>query len=803
MKGAVLSAVVLLTACGGGSSGSSSGGGQSGAKQYDVEVRRSEHGIPHIKADNYASMGYGYGYVHAQDNICVLAEDLMTIRGERAQYLGRDGSYTIIPNGSTASNVDSDFFWRAVATDAAIAPIKANSDPEVVAATRGFVAGYNRYLRELKSGDHSGRHLACRDAAWLTEITVDDLYRRYFRLSILASSSVFVNEVANAAPPSPDNLPLPVSIPAISALDPSEMPLAGEQPFASNMYALGAEASADESMLLVNPHFPWEGTERLYLAHMQLPDAEIMGASLYGIPAALIGFNQHVAWSHTVSTAYRFTFYELTLNPADPTQYFYEGELRDMEASEITVPILEGDGTLGSETRTLYRSHFGPMLELAVSGVPVLEWSPAKAYTLRDANAENNRLINQFFRWNRAQSYEEFVDLHGSVLGVPWVNTTATGPGKPAYYGDITVVPNVPDSKVQSCGAQPLQTALGALLPGLPILDGSRAACEWDTDADAPAPGIFGPANLPSLERNDWVHNCNDSYWLSNPAQPLTGFAAIIGDEGAERTLRTRLCMLQVQRRLEGSDALPGNRFTPDLLQTVALDSAVYSAELGKQAVLDSYCQLPTLLGSSGPVDISQACSVLSAWDGKNNLDSVGGHIWREFWRGVNASSIPAALRWTTPFSADDPVNAPQGLNVLNPDIARAFADAVQALQSAGVSETAAIRDIQRSGVHEQEIPIVGGESFAGSFTIASSPAGIDDGAYDVTYGNSYVQTVTWDAEGTPKAEGFITYSQSTDPASPYYQNMTEAYSAKNWIKFPWTEAEIAEKTVEVLRLSE
>ncbi|MBM7422090.1 penicillin acylase family protein [Spongiibacter marinus] len=803
MKGAVLSAVVLLTACGGGSSGSSSGGGQGEAKQYDVEVRRSEHGIPHIKADNYASMGYGYGYVHAQDNICVLAEDLMTIRGERAQYLGRDGSYTIIPNGSTASNVDSDFFWRAVATDDAIAPIKANSDPEVVEATRGFVAGYNRYLRELKSGEHSGRHLACRDAAWLTEITVDDLYRRYFRLSILASSSVFVSEVANAAPPSPDNLPLPVSIPAISALDPSEMPLAGEQPFASNMYALGAEASTDESMLLVNPHFPWEGTERLYLAHMQLPDAEIMGASLYGVPAALIGFNQHVAWSHTVSTAYRFTFYELTLNPADPTQYFYEGELRDMEASEITVPILEGDGTLGSETRTLYRSHFGPMLELAVSGVPVLEWSPAKAYTLRDANAENNRLINQFFRWNRAQSYEEFVDLHGSVLGVPWVNTTATGPGKPAYYGDITVVPNVPDSKVQSCGAQPLQTALGALLPGLPILDGSRAACEWDTDPDAPAPGIFGPANLPSLERNDWVHNCNDSYWLSNPAQPLTGFAAIIGDEGAERTLRTRLCMLQVQRRLDGSDALPGNRFTPDLLQTVALDSAVYSAELGRQAVLDSYCQLPTLLGSSGPVDISQACSVLSAWDGKNNLDSVGGHIWREFWRGVNASSIPAALRWTTPFSADDPVNTPRGLNVLNPDIARAFADAVQALQSAGVSETAAIRDIQRSGVHEQEIPIFGGESFAGSFTIAGSEGDLQDGAYDVTYGNSYVQTVTWDAEGTPRAEGFITYSQSTDPASPYYQNMTEAYSAKNWIKFPWTEAEIAEKTVEVLRLSE
>lgn len=804
IQGALLASTLALAACGGSSSSSPDtvdepprGG------DFNVEIRRTSYGIPHIKADSYADMGYGYGYVHAQDNLCVLAEDLMTIRGERALYLGRDGSYTIIPNGATASNVDSDFFWRSVATDEAIAPIKENSDIEVVDASRGFVAGYNRYVRELKAGEHPGRHEACRDAAWVTEIELNDMYRRYYRLSLLASTSVFVSEVANAAPPSAENLPLPVSMPAVMALDPDDMPLAGENPFASNMYALGADATDKESMLLINPHFPWQGTERFYMAHMQLPDAEIFGASLFGVPAALIGFNEHFAWSHTVSTAYRFTFYELTLNPTNPTQYFYEGELRDMEATEITVPVLEADGSLSGETRTLYSSHYGPMLEMAVSGVPVLEWSNAKAYTLRDANAENNRLINQFFRWNRAQSYEEFVNLHGSVLGVPWVNTTATGPGKPAYYGDITVVPNVPDSKVQSCGAQPLQSALGALLPGLPILDGSRAACEWDTDPDAPAPGIFGVSNLPSLERSDWVHNCNDSYWLSNPNERLTGFAAIIGDEGTARTLRTRLCMLQVQRRLDGSDSLPGTLFTPELLQSVALDSAVYSAELGVPAVLDSYCQLPNLLGSSGPVDIAKACSVLAAWDGKNNLDSVGGHIWREFWRRVNASSIPEQLRWTTPFSEEDPVNTPRGLNVLNPDISRAFADAVKAVQDSGVGEEAAVRDIQFSGVHEgPAIPVFGGESFAGSFTIAASGPLSSEG-YKVRFGNSYVQTVTWDESGIPKAEGFITYSQSTDPASPYYRDMTEAYSAKDWIQLPWTDAQIDAKTVETLRLSE
>src|SRR3546814_4631582 len=56
-------------------------------------------------------------------------------------------------------------------------------------------------------------------------------------------------------------------------------------------------------LLWGNPHFPWSGTERLYLAHLTIPGRfDIMGASLYGLPAVLIGFNDHFAWSHTVST---------------------------------------------------------------------------------------------------------------------------------------------------------------------------------------------------------------------------------------------------------------------------------------------------------------------------------------------------------------------------------------------------------------------------------------------------------------------------------------------------------------------
>lgn len=805
LGGVALTAILLSGCLGGGNGGDSNAPAPlvgAGQNVFKATLKRTAFGIPHIEADNFASMGYAYGYAQAEDNLCLLAEDTLTVRGLRARFLGADGTYQIPSNGATTTNLNADFFWRATATDGAIQPLKTGSDPEVGEASRGYVAGFNRYLNELRDGQHPGRHEACRDEPWLMPMEEDDMYRRYLRLAVLASSSVFVDGVATARPPatdvpelSADQILGDLADAGIEGSGDLPFPFSDELPIGSNMYGLSAEASrTGESILFGNPHFPWEKTERLYLAHLKVGDqAEVMGAALYGLPAVLIGFNDQFAWSHTVSTAFRFSFYELTLNPADPTQYLYEGEFVDMEATEITVQAMDETGEVSDVTRTLYDSHYGPMLTFEAAGVPILNWSNAKAYTLRDANAENDRLLNQFFRWNQADSFEEFVDLHGSVLGVPWVNTVATGPGKPAYYGDLTVVPNVPDEKAQAC-ATALSPIFDLLAPGLPLMDGARADCQWDTDADAPAEGIFGRANLPSLQRDDWVHNCNDSYWVTNPAEPLTGFAAIIGDEETARSLRTRKCMQQVTQRLDGSDGKPGSTgFDMANLQDIVLDSSLQSEQLARDAVLNAYCPLGVAVASDGQsVDISEACSVLQSWDGTHNRGSVGGHIWREFWRNIDPLPVESPEKWLTPFDPSDPVNTPATLNVLSPLVQAAFADGVRAIQESPMSMGAAMGDLQISGIHDTVIPLFGGEGFEGAFTIASSrPHDISDGRYDVKYGNSYIQAVTWNDEGQPVAEGFVTYSQSTDPASPYYSDMTKAYSDKQWVRFPFTQEDI------------
>jgi len=324
------------------------------------------------------------------------------------------------------------------------------------------------------------------------------------------------------------------------------------------------------------------------------------------------------------------------------------------------------------------------------------------------------------------------------------------------------------------------------LEPGLPILYGNRKDCQWLTDDDAKqAPGIFGPSHLPTLDRTDYVSNMNDSYWLTNPEKPLTGYARIIGAEGTARSLRTRLGIRQVQQRLDGSDGLGGTKFNLQNLQQIALSARVYSGEQALPAVLKDMCP------KAGIYNTAAACDSLAQWDTTASLTAVGMPVWQEFWNRVNGlSSSP----WKVPFDVTDPVNTPNTLNTASPDVRKALSDAQTAVQ--GASSTffgAKFGDIQHSGVNNAagaKIPVFGGIGDpVGIFTTAYADALTKDG-YDINFGNSYIQTVTWDSGGV-HAEGFLTYSQSTDPANPHYADFTQAYSQKQWYRFPFHDAEV------------
>src|SRR5215212_6409510 len=87
---------------------------EAASRDYKVTIRRTAHGIPHITANDFPSLAYGYAQAFAEDNICVIADSYVTVRGERSKYFGPGGSYAFRGNGTQPNNLNSDFFYRKI-----------------------------------------------------------------------------------------------------------------------------------------------------------------------------------------------------------------------------------------------------------------------------------------------------------------------------------------------------------------------------------------------------------------------------------------------------------------------------------------------------------------------------------------------------------------------------------------------------------------------------------------------------------------------------------------------------------------
>ena len=300
---------------------------------YDVTITRTAYGIPHIVGADFGSVGYGYGYAFAEDNICTMAADYITVEGKRSRWFGPAKSYTMQGNGVSVTNLDSDFFWTEVQQSHVVdgmlhRPAPFGPRPAVKQAVRGYVAGYNRYLHDV-GGAEGIKDPACHNAGWVHPITTHDAYLRFYQIVLLAGEDVAMPGIADAQPPSPDD-PLPGVTGAPDPARTSRLLTDGWHQtmggLGSNAVAVGSDGTKNgHGLLLGNPHFPWTDTERFYQAHLVIPGKlDVSGASLFGVPVVLIGHTKTMAWSHTVSTAFRFTPYQLTLVPGDPTSYLFD-----------------------------------------------------------------------------------------------------------------------------------------------------------------------------------------------------------------------------------------------------------------------------------------------------------------------------------------------------------------------------------------------------------------------------------------------------------------------------------------------
>jgi acyl-homoserine-lactone acylase len=142
------------------------------------------------------------------------------------------------------------------------------------------------------------------------------------------------------------------------------------------------------------------------------------------------------------------------------------------------------------------------------------------------------------------------------------------------------------------------------------------------------------------------------------------------------------------------------------------------------------------------------------------------------------------ASPFSNPFDPADPVHTPNGLNTNDPDVQRAYGDALNDLRGAGIRVDAAPRDVQFTTRGRRKIPIHGGPGDPnGEFNAIWADWVPGKGFEDVNGGSSYVQAVTWGRSRCPRARTILTYSESTNPRSRHSGDQTRLFSRKRWVR--------------------
>ena len=173
------------------------------AARLVATITRTRYGVPHVTARDYESLGFGFGYAFAADDLCTIADSYVTVAGQRSRYFGPDASWTFTGNGTVNNNFDSDLYYTRINDSGMIqrlaeAPPPAGPLPAVRQLVAGYVKGYNLYLR--RTGVAQLPDPRCRGAAWVRPITTLDVYRRFVQLGSLASAGAAIDGIGSAAP---------------------------------------------------------------------------------------------------------------------------------------------------------------------------------------------------------------------------------------------------------------------------------------------------------------------------------------------------------------------------------------------------------------------------------------------------------------------------------------------------------------------------------------------------------------------------------------------------------------------------
>jgi len=776
---------------------------------YSATIVRTEHGVPHISARDWGSLGFGEAYAAAEDHLCNMAWALLQAQGQSATHFGA---------GHENDNIARDIVVKALQIPAAGKRALAQQPPDIRSWIEGYTAGYNQYL-----ADHSANQAGawCAGEPWVTPVQADAFMAQYVMLvhslprvakAVIGARLPGSKRVASAAIATSERAPEP-SDSSLLLPDLAGLQLDG---LGSNAWALAAKRSENgRGLLLANPHYPWYGIARFWEKHLTIPGVmDAYGAGLIGTPGVAIGFNANVGWSHTVSDSKRTVLYQLALNPDNPQQYQWQDNWRDLKAVEVTVDVKTKNG-LTPRSHVVWFSHHGPLI-----AVPGLSQDPYAVFAVRDANADNIHTLAQWQAMAMAADMDAFIDAHRVHNAMPWVNTIAASADGRAVYLDNSTVGALSAETVSAWQARleqmpPLKQLY--LAKGLVVLDGSKERDEWRT-TNAPIPFTEPFERRPLIESDHYVFNANDSYWLSDPAAPVSGYSPLYGATGSPRSVRTRMNIALLNPDSGYGYAGIDGKFSMTEVQAALFTNDSLTAALLVDELVSACQSARVRVLGEATIDIGESCEILAKWDRQFNLESRGAVLFREWLTRYDyTQTYLAPGLFAEPFDVANPAITPRGLE--NSELALdRLAEAQVLLREVGIALDSPLSTQQKVHRDDRVIAVHGGNRFEGVANLqvtgrhetplfTADPRPIGDSAtltksgYNITHGSSFIVTLGFDNDG-PVAQALLSYSQSGNASSDYFADQTELYANKRWRDIRFHQRDIEAAAVSTVHVS-
>lgn len=533
-----------------------------------------------------------------------------------------------------------------------------------------------------------------------------------------------------------------------------------EGPPASNGWALApAYTTSGNAMLLANPHVLWvDSFATLYEAHINLPTANIYGATFVGFPSLLIAFNDHLGWTGTANILDGCDTYLLTPAGATPDAgYLLDGAVHTFDVVTQTLTIKGANGELTTEPFVIRRSVHGPVLEgngqqIAVR-MAMLEQAPVPG------------LAQQLWDMANAQNLDEFQHILAR-LQLPYITVIYAD-----AEGQIMAVSN---------GIVPVRPRGDAAF-WLQPAPGDESDLIWTEVHDyAALPKVVNPAR-------GWVQNSNSAPWyMTQPFLDADQFPAYMASRFINSREQRGLQMLTAHAQMSMADVIEAKYSTYSLVADQVLDDLVAAAR------------------ASADARVQAAAPVLAAWDRTFEAESRGGllfNLWYFNWlqqasrqwmadhpgQPISDEIYLSDFLFATPWDPQAPLTTPHGLADLELATA-ALRTAVAQLQQQGVALDTPWGEVARLRHGGYDFPGYGNDGLLGLFQVISyMPA--PDGRLQSYWGDTYVAVVEF--SDPVQAQVLMTYGNASDPTAPGVREQLALAAAKQLRPALRTRAEV------------